>query len=490
LKAWYHFYLLRMYGPIPIIRENLPVSTDVEGVQVPREPVDVAFDYMARLLDEAMPYLPTVISNPQDYGRFNKSIALSIKAQILVTAASPLFNCNDEMASLKNNDDTQLFPQDESQRIKKWQRAAQVCDSALNFCVNTAGMKLYEYPGHPTYNLTLFIRRQMSLRQAFCERWSSEVIWAYTGAWVNELQYRTAMSIGPYNWAWNYNLFGAPLSMVEQFYSANGVPIREDKYWEYNARFDLRTATAAENLYLREREINVRMNFDREPRFYAWLAFDRSVYYGWGVEDDSNPGNLYYYTHRKNRGAYSINGAMESPTGYTPKKYIHWQSQGIADQQMSVENYIWPLMRLPDLMLLYAEAVNEAEDSPAARDRAIAQLDIIRERAGLHDVKYAWDNYTEDAKYDTQDGLRDIIRQERTIELMFEGKRYYDLRRWKTAPEALNGPVQGWAPRFNPELYYRPTTIHEQTFGLKDYFSPIPDTEIQRNKNLKQNLGW
>jgi hypothetical protein len=232
------------------------------------------------------------------------------------------------------------------------------------------------------------------------------------------------------------------------------------------------------------------MNFDREPRFYAWLAFDRGVYYGWGVEDDSNPGNLYYYTHRSNGGAYSINNSRHSPTGYTPKKYIHWKSQGIADQQMSVETYIWPLMRLPDLMLLYAEAVNEAEDSPAARDRAIAQLDIIRERAGLYGVKYAWDQFTENPKYDTQAGLRDIIRQERTIELMFEGKRYYDLRRWKTAPEALNGPVQGWAPRFNPELYYRPTTIYEQTFGLKDYFSPIPDTEIQRNRNLKQNLGW
>jgi hypothetical protein len=494
LKAWYHFYLLRMYGPIPVIRENLPVSSGIEEVQVPREPVDVVFEYIEQLLDEAIEDLPDQITSTQDLGRINKAIAMSIKAQVLVTAASKLFNCNGEQASLKNRDGdggAQLFPQDEAQKLAKWSRAAQACEEAFAFCTDEQGMSLYTYPGHPQYALSPEMMQQMTLRQAFCERWSSEVIWAYTGEWVNSLQVRTAKSLGQFEAVQNYNLFGVPLSMVEQFYSANGVPVKEDKYWQYGNRYDLRTGTAAENRYIREGQATARMNFDREPRYYAWMAFDRGVYYGHGIEDDAIPSNLLYV---ENRGGhpFSINDFAGCPTGYYPKKYIHFKTQGVANEQMAVENYIWPLMRLPELMLYCAEALNEADNTPEARNKAIAYLNLIRDRAGLEDVATAWDTYSTNAgKYTTQDGLREIIHQERTIELAFEGKRYWDLRRWKTAPEVLNVPVQGWdMSRSDAEYYYRPFTIFEQSFGLKDYFSPIPDSEMQRNKKLVQNLGW
>ncbi|MDR3267605.1 MAG: RagB/SusD family nutrient uptake outer membrane protein [Tannerella sp.] len=496
LKAWFHFYLLRQYGPIPIIRENLPISTGMEDVQVPREPADAAFDYIVQLLDEATPYLNSVASSTQDYGRINKTVALAIKAQVLITAASPLFNCNEEQATLKNKDGLQLFAQDKSQENAKWQRAVQACDEALTLCVDELGMKLYEYPGHQNYNLSPVMMQQMTLRQAFCERWSSEVIWAYTKDWVHDLQIRTARSIGTYGWSQNYGIFGVPLSMVEQFYSANGVPVKEDKTWEYDKRYDLRAGTTAENRYIREGQTTARMNFDREPRFYAWMAFDRGVYYGHGFEDDSNPNNLLYVRSRYNEaqgsGAFSINNSSGPCTGYYPKKYVHYKTQGTADQQMGVEVYIWPLMRLPELLLYYAEALNEAEDSPAARDKAMEYVDMIRERAGLEKIADAWKAYSSNStKYQSQIGLRQIIQQERTIELAFEGKRYWDLRRWKTATEVLNAPVQGWnMAQRDVESYYRPFTIFEQSFGLKDYFSPIPDGELQRNTKLVQNLGW
>ena len=498
LKAWYHFMLLRMYGPIPVIRKNLPVSSSVTEVQVPREPVDEAFDYIVELLDEAIPYLPNMISSTaEDLGRITKPIALSIKALVTVTAASPLFNCNAEQAPLRNKDGLQLFPQDQTQELEKWRRAEEACEEALQFCMNTMGYELYTYPGHQTYSLTPTILQQLTLRQAFCERWSSEVIWAHTRTWVYDLQTRGSISIGTYIWASNYGMMGPPLSIVEQFYSNNGVPITEDRNWNYNDRYELRTAEAEDNLYIREREVTARMNFDREPRYYAWLAFDRGVYYGWGFEDDSNPSNLLYYRSRftepqGNMGPFSINHHRGTPTGYLTKKYIHYQSQGIADQQMSVERYIWPLMRLPELMLLYAEAVNEAHDTQEAREKAMYYIDMIRERAGLKSVSESWSSYSRvPDKYTTQRGLREIIQQERTIELSFEGKRYWDLRRWKTAPAILNAPVVGWdGGQRTPEYYYIPTTIAEQKFGLKDYFSPIPDSELLRNLNLVQNLGW
>lgn len=496
LKAWFHFYLLRMYGPIPIVRENLPISSDVNEVQVPREPVDVGFDYIVQLLDEAIPFLMGQPMSTEDYGRIDKSIALSIKAQVLVTAASPLFNCNEEQAMLKNKDGLPLFPQDKDRQLERWHKAEKACEEALQFCLDTKNMELYEYPGHPNYDLTPVIQQQMTLRQAFCERWSTEVIWAYTKTWVRDLQFRSAKSIGKFSWSQNYAVFGVPLSIVEKFYSNNGIPITEDKEWKYNTRYDLRIANVEENRYIRERETTARLNFDREPRFYAWLAFDRSVLYGWGVEDDSNPANLWYYQMRRNESqggpAFSVNESGGPITGYLPKKYIHFKTQGTADQQHSTENYIWPLMRLSELMLYYAEAVNEAYDTPDARQKAIQYLDLIRKRAGLKSVAESWTNYSiNPMKFQTQDGLREIIQRERTIELAFEGKRYWDLRRWKTAPEELNGPVMGWdMTQRAPEYYYLTYTIAEQTFGLKDYFSPIPDAELLKNLNLVQNLGW
>src|SRR5579859_3701308 len=81
LKAYYHFLLVRMYGPVPVIRENLPVSADVNAVKVYREPVDTAVNYIVGLIDEAKNDLPLTITNQrQDLGRITQPIALSIKA--------------------------------------------------------------------------------------------------------------------------------------------------------------------------------------------------------------------------------------------------------------------------------------------------------------------------------------------------------------------------------------------------------------------------
>src|SRR5690606_37515364 len=63
LKAYYHFYLFRLYGPIPLIRENLPISAGVEEVQIKRRPSDECIDYIVALLDEAAPNLPVRIIN-------------------------------------------------------------------------------------------------------------------------------------------------------------------------------------------------------------------------------------------------------------------------------------------------------------------------------------------------------------------------------------------------------------------------------------------
>ena len=96
LKAYYHFLLVRLYGPIPIVDENLSISAGIDEVRVSRNTVDECFSYIENTIDEAIPYLPERITTNNQLGRIDQVIASSIKAQVLLYAASPLFNGNSE----------------------------------------------------------------------------------------------------------------------------------------------------------------------------------------------------------------------------------------------------------------------------------------------------------------------------------------------------------------------------------------------------------
>src|SRR5690606_3342168 len=87
LKAFFHFWLLRMYGPIPVIRTNIPISANTSEVQVYREPIDSVVSYIVELLDEAVEGLPLVTnSKALEMGRPTKPMALAVKAQALTLA--------------------------------------------------------------------------------------------------------------------------------------------------------------------------------------------------------------------------------------------------------------------------------------------------------------------------------------------------------------------------------------------------------------------
>jgi hypothetical protein len=156
-----------------------------------------------------------------------------------------------------------------------------------------------------------------------------------------------------------------------------------------------------------------------------------------------------------------------------------------------MEYYPWPIMRLADLYLLYAEAINEAEGPGGPRrNELFAHIDFVRERAGLQGVQQSWDTYTDNKKYENQNGMREIIRQERMIELALEGQRFWDIRRWKTAMEEFD-LVEGLRVyESDPEKYYQPAPLFKQTFSIRDYFWPIQDSYIENNPNLVQNIGW
>jgi hypothetical protein len=178
-------------------------------------------------------------------------------------------------------------------------------------------------------------------------------------------------------------------------------------------------------------------------------------------------------------------------TGYFAKKLVAVESMQNAMRSFVQVPYPFPIIRLSDLYLLYAEAINEAEgpDGPNSAEM-FKYIDAVREKTGLSGVKYSWDNYTDNIKYTEQTGMREIIHQERTVELIFESQRFWDLRRWMETDD-YRSMVQGWDVfSSSPEDFYKRINLYQLKFSLKDYFWPISIDELDKNPNLVQSLGW
>jgi hypothetical protein len=178
-----------------------------------------------------------------------------------------------------------------------------------------------------------------------------------------------------------------------------------------------------------------------------------------------------------------------SATGYFAKKLVNWKYVILEGQELSIEAYPWPEMRLADLYLLYAEALNEAS---GPTEEAFTYINQVRQRASLPTVQTSWTNYSrQPGKFQTKEGLRQIIQQERLIELAFEGSRFWDLRRWKRSFEELNKQVTGWdVEQEDPVYYYRPKMLYKQIFQTRDYLWPLDVWDLLGNKKLVQNPGW
>ena len=198
LKAYYHFCLLRMYGPIPVVTENVPIDVSEEDVSVSRVPVDSCMNLIVRLLDSAAGKLPDIISDPiTEMGRITRPIALAIKARALLYAASPLFNGNTDYSDFVDKEGEPFFNQTEDQA--KWQQAADAALEAIQ-AAEAAGCTLYEFDNR-TFRLSDTTIVQMSIRQAVCERWNTEIVWGNPNSGTSEFGNSSSRSQpDPANW--------------------------------------------------------------------------------------------------------------------------------------------------------------------------------------------------------------------------------------------------------------------------------------------------
>lgn len=506
LKAYFHLFLIELYGPIVLVKENLPTSATPEQVRQFREPVDECIDYVVDLIDEAMPDLPPVLPDPQtEQGRISQVIATAVKAKALAWAASPLFNGNEDYTGWTDSRGKQLIPT--TYDPAKWQRAAVAIKEAIDIA-HANGYRLYKFNklsgGAQTFAMNDTLVQLMTIRKAITEdlERNSGVIWATQeqfadgkggGMGFNPLGNMLRV-LFPQMYAQDQpsytNYLSASWHMAELFYTNKGVPMEEDRTYNYANRYSPRRALASDNhqSYIPTGEVTASMNFFREPRFYADLGFDRGFF---EIASTTTNGGESFGVYLRSRPGEV--GTYTGVSSYVPKKIAAFEtsvSQGITGRTYSPANYQFPLLRLSDLYLLYSEALNESKSQP---DGEVYQwIDTVRAVAGLKGVLQSWQEAANNPSAPTtKAGMRNIIQRERLIELAFEGQRFWDVRRWKIADRYWVLPSYSWSDSQIPDLHYVPKVNGApRAVTFRDYLYPIAKSDIRINTNLVQTYGW
>ncbi|MEP1489451.1 MAG: RagB/SusD family nutrient uptake outer membrane protein [Algibacter sp.] len=496
LKGFYHFYLINKYGPIIIADENLTPSDDPESVKQYRQTVDVCFDYVLNLIEEAIADLDDR-RTPSFDGQIDKTIAMSVKAKILMYAASPFFNGNSEFySSFLNEDGVPYFNLE--QDPEKWKLALDATEEAITQAL-TVGKSMYVYNEVPyafdtaeDWEKSGVMKYAYSLRFAIVEPWNNELIWGLSNIddrnTGNTFQTTTGIRLEgslETNNAWQW--MAASHRMTELFYTKNGVPINNDKTFNYDNRLSIGEIPDDDDYfrgYLQPLERTVNLYLNREPRFYAWLGTDRGIWRSQQVRQ-----NL------KMRDGESPGGKIHPTdylwTGIGIKKFGHPETT--SDQRWQTTTfYPRAIMRLSELYLMRAEARNEYS---GPEQRVYDDLNIIRTRAGIPNIETVYSDaniVNNTGKHTDKVGLRDIIQTERLIELSFEGHRYDDIRRWKRASEFFKAPILGWnvEKSLTSEFYKLTTKQTREWITPRDYLFPIKLDELRLNSNLIQNPGW
>lgn len=499
LKAHFYFELMRHYGPIILVPENLDASVDVDVMQQPRSHFDTCVNETVRLLDEAIKDLPPF--NQKDQTRWayhSKESAAALKAQVLLYAASPLFNGNPYYADFTNKNGEPLF--DPNYNHEKWRRAAEAADSAIQIALD-GGKSLISGNLKSTQLLGIMSDVENSvLAQNFVN--NEALLMLRPNNVIGDMWHTRAL---PYlrssdpDFGSGLDGYAAPtIKMVEMYYTVNGLPIEDDKTWAYTTRYQ--RGKESNPLYRDVLPLNtdvLGLHLRREPRFYAHIAADRT-YWQLGPATTNNLLVTAYQGEKfgSQTTVYNDISVPQNLTGYWLKKgtYSNIALRTYFSSIQREEAFV--IFRLAELYLMKAEAWNEYLDAPD-EEHVYEPLNEVRERAGIPDVETSWINYSNTPdKVKTKEGMREIIQREWNIEFAFEGRRFWNLRRWLTAAEELNEPLYGWnivgkdAQAFYNNYEGPIVAWSKRAFvAPRDYLFPIRAEEILIS-GCKQNPGW
>ena len=471
--AYYYYLLSNTYGPIPFKPNYIaPTDFNLADLMEGQRPYYEVVDWVDKELQEVAKILPAKYTEARKYGRATSIMCLAVRARMLLFAASPLVNGNPDYANHKNKDGENLFSTTEDK--SKWAYAAQACKELID-AAEAAGHKLYTEE-----NDDGTIDPFMSYQNLFLTRYdegNTEILFARPGGseYGEYEKHATPAASG------GSGGLGVTQSLVDAFFTENGLPINDDSEYEETGFSD---SDETRDNTVWDTEVNggaitksgtYKMYCNREPRFYITVSYNNS-----------------YFTQEKRLFDF-FNGKKDNPhthdapqNGYLIRKKI---SPDLNVKQGTYKYRPGIVYRLGEAYLNYAEALNESD--PGNGD-ILVYLNKIRERAGIrqYTTSATDENYIH-VDLNDQAEMRKLIRAERRVELSCEGIRYDDLRRWKEAENVLNGDFYGMNfSGKDPSSFYVRTPYLKRVYKKAYYWFPIHQSEIDKNDKLVQSPYW
>ena len=404
LRAYFHFELLKRYGPIPIVTSTLSINGNYENT--PRPTMKEVVDFIAKECDIAADTLElTPWRNVNDaFGRATKGAALALKSRLLLYAASPLYvDFGDTNETNKPTD------------VALWKSAADAAKAVID---------LNQY----------------------------ELASSYADLFKNDFQNKEYIFVRRYAANSDFEKSNFPVSFGGQGGTNPSQNLVDDYEMLDGTPFDWNDpAKAAQPFENRDARLGATILMNMAP-----FKGKKVATYPEGADASPNPN--------------------ATKTGYYLRKFlnedVNIQTGG------SSSGHVVPLFRLAEIYLNYAEALNECD--PTNPDIAL-YLNKVRNRASLPNVSAL-----------SQEQMRAVIQHERRVELAFEEHRSWDVRRWKIASSTLGAPLMGVQIERKPlgGYTYMPVKVEQRVFQPKMYWYPIPQSEVLKLKQWKQNNGW
>jgi len=429
LRAWLYFGLLKRYGGVPLLGDTIRQLTD--NAQLPRNTFEECVNYIVSECDNIKDSLRTAaMVNVSTYGRITRGAAMALKAEVLLFAASPLYNGG-------NIDNGNPLTGYTSYDINRWKRAADAAKEIID-----GG----EYKLMPVF-------RDVFTTQAAPVGTNTETIfWVQVGA---NMDVEKNNAPAGYTSAGGKGITSPTQNLVDAYPTDSGYAITDPvSGYDPEHPYD-----------------------HRDPRFDQTVFHNASLWL--------------------NRAVQTYDGGLDKPggtvqqtkTGYYMRKFMG-AFESVPSNPPSYSNTVHDFIhfRYAGVLLAYAEAANEFS-GPTADVYNV--LYALRQRAGIFPGP---DNNYGLKQGMTQTEMRDVIRNERRIELAFEEHRYWDLRRWKIAADVYNAaPLRGMDIQLSSsgQLFYNPISVLATKFrDPQMYFYPIPYNEVVRNPRMKQNPLW
>lgn len=527
-RAYLYWLLLRKYGPIPVLPdEGLDYTDSYDDLAIPRNTYEDCAEYIANeMLLAAKEMEKMGMTRGQDVSaRPTVGAALATRAKALLYAASPLANGNSSDFAMRLTDDMGQPLLSPDYKEEKWAKAAAAARDVIELGVyelhwapfrETGDDATVRPPNDNNFSGKNWpegwrnIDPAKSYAQVFdgtlLPSGNPELIFTRGNNQGGESIASMVAHQLPRS-ATGWNTHGLTQKLVDAYYMNDGTdaPGKDNEIGRGNGSERVAGYVTEEDYELgnyRPLRAGVSLQYaNREPRFYASVAYNGSFWTLYNESQERNRNQQVFYYRNDNRGnGFNSSNAYWLRTGFGVKKFVHENDTYEGGNISNIVSKAEPAIRYADILLMYAEALNELDGSytiPSWRGQNYSiNRDIIQIQRGIHPVRIRGGvpDYPLSI-YNNKVELRKTIKRERFIELVGEGKRYYDLRRWMDAPieEAL--PIFGCNVLMSErekELFHQPIAVWnlKTTFSDKMWFWPISHSELKRNKRLTQNPGW